>query len=130
MKRFISAMAAVYISLGTAIAGQITMEDKIALQTVMQQEIQESLVDGVIPHVDLATGEITELVPTKAHAMILSIGDNYVLCTDFRDPEGKFVNVDYYLTGKDGKFVVFQTEIDNRAPLKKLVKSGKATMIK
>ena len=51
--------------------------------------------------------------------MILSMGDDYVLCTDFRDPDGKFVNVDYYMTSRDGKYVVFQTEIDNRAPLKK-----------
>ena len=112
-----------------AFAGQISMEDKVQLQTSMQRYIQSVEVDGVIPHVNLGDGTIADLVAIKAHPMILEFGDKFVLCTDFRDPEGKFVNVDFYISKGSQGYVVFQTEINNRAPLENLMKAGKVSMI-
>ncbi len=105
------------------------MEDKVALQSTMFRHIEKSMIDGVVPHVVLKDGSMVDLVPTKAHPMILKFGDIYVLCTDFRDPEGRFVNVDFYITKRGGEYAIFQTEIDNRTPLKKLMKSGKVSMV-
>ena len=112
-----------------AFAGQISMEDKVQLQTSMQRYIQSVEVDGVIPHVNLGDGTIADLVAIKAHPMILEFGDKFVVCTDFRDPEGKFVNVDFYISKGSQGYVVFQTEINNRAPLENLMKAGKVSMI-
>lgn len=119
----------VLISSTSAFASQISMEEKVSLQASMHQHIDAMTIDGIIPHVSLADGTIADLVPTKAHPMILTFGDKYVLCTDFRDKDGKFVNVDFYLTKNGEKYVVFQTEINNRDPLEKLMKSGKVAMI-
>ena len=107
-----------------------TINDKVALQAAMTAHIEASLIDGVMPHVELSAGTLVNLVPTKAHPMILSFGENYVLCTDFRDPKGEFVNVDFYVTRKDDRFVVFQTEINNREPLKQLMGAGKVAAVK
>lgn len=106
-----------------------SMADKIGLQAAMTQHIESTLIDGVVPHVELSEGVVVHLVPTKAHPMILTFGDRFVLCTDYRDPEGRFVNVDFYLTRRDGRFVVFQTEINNRAALERLMKDGKVAMV-
>ena len=111
-------------------ASAMSIEDEVALQAAMSQHIQSTLIDGVVPHVELKDGTVTDLVPTKAHPMILAFGDRYVLCTDYRDPNGRSVNVDFYMTKRDGQFVVFQTEIDNRAPLRQLVAAGKVKKIK
>lgn len=120
---------ALMFSAGSASASQISVEQKVELQASMLQHISAMTIDGVIPHVSLSDGSIADLVPTKAHPMILSFGDKYILCTDFRNPEGEFVNVDFYLTKNEDRYVVFQTEINNRDPLKKLMEDGKVSML-
>lgn len=110
-------------------ASQLSMENKVALQATMFQHIDTMTIDGIIPHVTLDNGEVVDLVPTKAHPMFLALGDIYVLCSDFRDPAGNFVNVDFYVKTAGEKFVIFQTEINNRAKLEALMKGGKVTML-
>lgn len=120
--------AAMLVAAGSANAAAVSMDDKVALQAAMFSYIDNQSIDGVIPHVRLDSGEIVDLVPTKAHPMVLKFGDDFVLCTDFRDPEGKFVNVDFYLKRREGTFAVFQTEINNRGPLENLMKKGVVEM--
>ncbi len=114
----------------TAHAASFSTENKVALQALMQSHVDRNLVDGVYPNINLKTGKITDLVPAKSHTMIIAIGGGYVLCTDFRNSDGKAVNVDFYVTSRNGRFVVFQTEIGNREPLKKLIADGKASAMK
>ncbi len=130
MFRTICFLAGFAVSVSIANAANLSIEEKVTLQAVMNQHIEHSIIDGIIPHVNLSNGDIVDLVPTKSHPMILSFGENYVLCTDFRDPKGEFINVDFYVTKKTGQYVIFQTEINNRDPLKKLMKAGKVAMIK
>ena len=129
MRRILcSAMVFVSMSLA-AQASDLSVEDKAGLQASVFQRIDSLSVDGAIPHVDLASGAVVDLVPTKAHPMILTMGEKFVLCTDFRDPAGKFVNVDFYVARAGNGFVVFQTEINNRAALEQLMKAGKVAML-
>ena len=128
-KIIIGALALVAFCTG-ANASKFSTENKVALQAIMQHHVQKNLVDGVYPNVKLKNGKVSDLAPTKSHAMVVAIGGGYVLCTDFRDSEGQSVNVDFYITSKNGRFMVFQTEIDNRAPLNKLIASGKASLLK
>ncbi|MCB1472159.1 MAG: hypothetical protein H6878_02620 [Rhodobiaceae bacterium] len=121
--------AALALATCSASAANITLQDKIALQATMAAYIESHSVGGIVPHVRLDTGETVNLSPAKAHPMILQMGDQYVLCTDFRDPHGNFVNIDFYVARRGGEFVVFQTEVDNRGPLKALVQDGKVQML-
>lgn len=130
MMRLIITAACVVGLASAASAGRISLEQKVALQAAMFQHIEKSTIDGAIPFVKLDNGKVVSLTPSKAHPMILKLGKTFVLCTDFRDPKGKFVNVDLYMTEHDDRFVVFQSEIDNRGPLKKLVNSGKVRLLK
>lgn len=120
--------AAALLASASSYAATVSVDDKVALQAAMFSFIDNQVIDGVIPHVALDTGAVVDLVPSKAHPMVLKIGDDFVLCTDFRDPDGKSVNVDFYLKKSAGKFVVFQTEINNRGPLENLMKQGKVEM--
>jgi hypothetical protein len=129
-KSCVAGMAiAVALSFSTS-AHALQLAQKVALQAAMTQHIEATVINGVIPYVQLSDGKIVDLVPSKAHPMILTFGDKYVLCTDYRDPEGRFVNVDFYIAERNGEFIVFQTEIDNRAAVERLVKSGRAAMVK
>ena len=58
---------------GAAIAaGSISIDQKAALQVVMQQHIQTSLVDGAYLYLDRKTGEIRKLYPARAHPVIFA----------------------------------------------------------
>ncbi len=130
MVRLVLALSMLFCFAGNSMASSLTVSQKIVMQTAMNRHIESNTVDGIMQYVDLKTGQVKELIPTKSHPMIMTLGDKYVLCTDFRDQDGNPVNVDFYVTASNGGFTIFQTEIDNRNPLKKLIKDGKAKMTK
>jgi hypothetical protein len=112
-----------------ALAGSVSTADRSGLQAAMFQHIDRNVVNGVFRHVDLGVGKVEELAPAKAHPMILRMGEYFVLCTDFRNKEGKSVNIDFYVARHGKNFVIFQTEVNNRGSLEKLMKEGKVAMI-
>lgn len=114
---------------GTAAANPLGAADKAALQAAMAQHIERQLVDGSFLHLDAAQGTVRVLVPAKTHPRIMQLGEYYVLCTDFRDQQGAPVNVDFYLAPGSRSFVVFQTEVANRAPLQALVRAGRVKAV-
>lgn len=100
--------------------------DKARLQAAMQQHIQRHVVDGAILHFDADTGEVRPLYPTKAHPMVIAMGEHFILCTDLRDKSGAEMPLDLYMARKGRSYVVFHSEINNRAPLQRLLKKGLA----
>ncbi len=104
--------------------------EKAVLQAAMQQHLDRQLIDGAVLDLDLETGEIKRLFPTKAHPMILTMGENYVLCATLNDLDGNEYLADYYMAPNDGEFVVIRTEIDNRDMLKKLMQAGTVKRLK
>lgn len=109
-------------------------DEKIKLMTTLQaatqRVIERSMIDGAIQHLDLASGKVTPLFPTENHPMVVSIGENYVLCADLTDGKGATMPVDYYLAPRGERFALIRTEIDNRAPLMALMDAGKAAAVK
>ena len=133
MKRNLSLISAMLLAvcLGTgALAGQsLDVGEKALLQSAMQQHIDSSLVDDVYLHLDSASGEVRALHPVTAHPMIMRMGEYFVLCADFRDGEGRPVNIDFYLAAQDRSYVVFHAAVDNRDLLGRLMKAGKVTRV-
>ena len=83
------------------------------------------MVKGVYLYLENQSGEVRVLHPVTAHPVILSMGPYYVMCYDFRDDQGKHVNVDFYLARKNSSYVVFHAAVDARSKLKRLMKDGK-----
>ncbi len=104
--------------------------DKARLQAAMQQHIERSLVNGAILHLDTDTGEVRALYPTQAHPMIISLGENFVLCADLRDKAGNTMPLDLYMAQSGRSYKVFHSEINNRVPLKKFIKKGLAKPVR
>lgn len=101
-----------------------TAVDLANLQVIMQRHIDSQLIDGAMHKIDFEDGTITEYYPTEAHPMVMAFGDDYILCTDLASKGGDAVPVDFYLTEADGTYRVYQTEIDNRQPLRGLMDKG------
>ena len=89
---------AVAFSAGTASA--LSLQDKTTLQAAMQRHVDRQSVEGAYLHLDKKSGEVMKLHPVTAHPMIMRMGDNYVLCFDFRTAAGKDVPVDFYMARK------------------------------
>lgn len=130
MRRVALALLAGLLTSGPAMAGsQLSLADKASLQAAMQHHIDGQLVNGVFLRLNMKEGRVDPLAVTKAHPMILKMGEHFVLCSDFRGPDGKEVPVDFYMARAGAKFVIFHTEIANRAPLEKLVSEGKVAVL-
>lgn len=97
---------------------------KALLQASMQTFIDGRLVYGAFLTVGRDDGKIRKLFPSSAHPMIFRQGKFFVLCSDFRDEKGKSVNVDFYLAQRGKSYVVFDTVVDDRVALKRLMKAG------
>ena len=94
------------------------------LQTVMQRHIEGQLIDGALRVRDLSSGDISLYYPTERHSMVMSIDEDYILCTDLVSESGESVPVDFYVTSAGDDYFVYQTEINNRRPLKALVEKN------
>lgn len=113
------------LAAGPAFAAPLTEADRAALQAAMVQHIDARTTDGLFPYVDLTAGRLVEYAPAKSHPMMFRMGDLYVLCTDFKAPDGTSTNVDFYVRRQGRSYAVVDTQIANRAPLKKLMAEGK-----
>jgi hypothetical protein len=129
MKKLILAAAASVLCAFTASAAPLSAADRAGLQSAMAQHIDRQLVEGAYMDVDLTSGDVRKLVPAKNHPMVLQMGDSFVLCTDFKTKAGESVNVDFYVARRGKAFVIFRSEIANRAPLEALMAAGKVSMI-
>jgi hypothetical protein len=129
MKRFVLAILLATALTGGAFAANESLKpsEKVALQAAMFQHIDSQLVNGAFLQLNARDGRAEQLAPTKAHPMILRMGEHFVLCSDFKRPDGKEVNIDFYMARTGSKYVVFHTEIDNRKPLENLMSAGKIT---
>lgn len=107
----------------------LTTSDRVALQSTMAQYIEQHTVGDAFLHIDPRTGELEKLYPSTQHAMIVRLRDVIVLCADLRTKDGQNVNADFYAARDNGQFVIFQTEIGNRAPLQALLMKGAASLL-
>lgn len=123
----VTAFFAFLVGTGAAADQVSALSQKTALQAAMQRHIERNLVDGSYLQFDLASGEVRELSPLKAHPVILKMGQYFVLCSDFQDKNGVSVNIDYYLARRGKSYVVFHSEVDRRDELMALIKRGKVT---
>ena len=118
------------IANASAYAEQTTgVGEKAMLQVSMQRHIDRSLVNGAYLHMIKETGDVQELHPVAAHPMILKMGEYFVLCSDFQDKNAKSVNIDFYMARRGDTFIVFQALVDDRKPLVRLIKAGKASRV-
>lgn len=126
MKIFVMALVfAVGTSAAVAAADKISITDKAILQATMQRHISKRLVDGAYLHLKKETGEVRKLYAVSAHPTILQVGKFFVLCSDFRDKNGKSANVDFYIAHNSNRYVIFKAVVDDRRQLGLFRKSNR-----
>jgi len=127
--RFQPLIFALFLSLSPALADDTT-ELVAELQLTMQRHVDQSLIDGAIQRRDFETGDLVRYFPIDTHSMVMAMGEDYVLCLDLTTENGSSAPVDFYITKTDSGFRVYQTEINNREALEKLMRAGRVERIK
>ncbi|MDT8327744.1 MAG: hypothetical protein RQ750_10225 [Roseovarius sp.] len=123
------ALMAFAMLLGTGAQAQSLTEVRTTLQAALQRNLSRTMIDGALPYLDLQSGEVTRFYPTENHEVILRMNDLYVMCATLATDDGKETTVDYYMAQNRGSYGVIRTEIGNRAPIKALIKAGKAVRL-
>jgi hypothetical protein len=132
MVRWLTALALLGAALpgsGARAAEALSTAERVALQASMSQYIDQHTIGDAFIHVDPKTGEVQKLYPATQHPMIVRLNEIVVLCADLRTKDGQLVNADFYATRDGGQFVIFQSEIGNRAPLQALMMKGVASLL-
>jgi hypothetical protein len=117
------------LAAGRAAEPALSTADRVALQSMMAQYIEQHTVGDAFLHVDPRTGTVVKLYPATQHPLLVRLNDVIVLCADLRTSDGQMVNADFYATRDGGQFIIFQTEIGNRAPLRALILKGAASLL-
>jgi hypothetical protein len=124
-----SVVVAVALAAPLSSAQALGLSDKAGLQAAMQQHVARQTVDGRYLYFDTKTAQVRTLHPVTAHPMIMQLGEQFVLCFDFADEQGKKVEVDFYLARKGETFFVFHAAIESRNILVALMDAGKVTPV-
>ncbi len=114
--------------LPTAMAGSLGDNDLVALQAAMQSHIDQSVINGALLAIDAKTGELEHYYPTKAHPKVMTMGDNFVMCAEMVDDDGKESMANFYVAREGGRYVVFQSTFGADPALEQMMKDGRVAM--
>ena len=108
-----------FLALGTflasaAEAGDVAAELQIELQTAMLTYTDSILVDGGYSYVDTKTDALSTVYPANVHPFVVSLGHDYVVCSEMIDESGNTVTADVLVRQIGGDYRVVQMILDDR----------------
>lgn len=130
MKRILTICATALLLGSSPAVAETTTQDMIQLQFSMQQFIENRSVNGAVLNLDLQTGQSEKLYVIESHPMVIELPDSYVLCSDLAKEDGSTVPIDVYIYRNGDEFEVVRFEVNNRAPLERLMSLGFAKRLK
>jgi hypothetical protein len=108
-------------------AKEVSVEQAAHLQASLNQFISDaSNHDGSFTYLNRQSARREMLYPASKHPVILPIGDDFYLCVNMLDADGKKIPVDFLLRLKSGsssiEYIVIDTFIDQRDLLETALK--------
>ncbi len=106
MKHHLAILTCAFLLVSTpniVFASEVPAEQLVELQAAMQTYIDKNSVDGALRVNDTETGSTLSLYAVKAHPMVMRMGDGFELCAEFKDADGKDMQVNFMInqSGKD-----------------------------
>lgn len=78
------------------------------IQASMQEFIQFQTIGDKMYVYDAVAGELLKLKLDELHEGIVKKGDFYVSCADFKDQQGRKIDIDFMVRPKDGRLITTQ----------------------
>jgi hypothetical protein len=91
---------------------------QVELQTAMLTYTESIFVDGSYSYIDTKTDALKTVYLANAHPFVLSMGNDFVVCSEMIDDAGNNITADYLVRRIEGKYKVVQMLIDDRESLK------------
>ncbi|NDV01236.1 hypothetical protein [Pseudoroseicyclus tamaricis] len=120
--QFLSLFAAAALGIGAltlpgpALA-EISAEMRVALQGAMLSYVDSVLVDGAYTYLDPTADEMRTVYPANVHPMIVTVGDDYFVCSEMVTETGEQVTADFLVREVEGEWTVVQALLNDRASL-------------
>ncbi len=105
-----------------AFAGKPSAALQVELQNAMLSYNDSILVDGSYSYLDTKTDSLKTIYPANTHPFIVSLGENYFVCSEFITDDGETITADYFIRQKGEIYSVVQMILDDRDSLKKAMK--------
>lgn len=112
------------LAFSSANAARLSTALQVELQTAMLSYNDSILRDGSYHYLDTRSDTMRVIHPANAHPFIVSLGDNYFVCSEFIDENGDSITADYLVMDIRGKYKVVQMIIDDRESLTKAMKKA------
>ena len=114
------------LALTPAYAGRLSTELQVKLQTAMLAYNDSILVDGQYSYLDTRSDSMRVAYPASAHPVVVTLGDDYFLCSEFINDEGNTITADYLIKKSGKQYKVVQMILDDRQSLQNAIrKMGK-----
>ncbi|MBX2869758.1 MAG: hypothetical protein KTR18_13855 [Acidiferrobacterales bacterium] len=98
---------------------------QVELQNAMLSYTDSILVDGGYSYLDTKTDSLTTVYPANTHPFVVTLGENYFVCSEFITEAGDTITADYLVRQIGEKYSVVQMILDDRDSLKKAMKKYK-----
>lgn len=103
-------------------AEKLSTELRIELQTAMLSFNDSILTDGSYHYLDTKKNLMSQAYPANAHPFVVTLGDNYFVCSEFIDDNGHTMTADYLVRMINGQYKVVQMILDDRDSLVRAMK--------
>ena len=122
----LSACVAAGFAQAPASADSVSMNLRSELQAAMADYIKANSIDGKFHHLNPASGALETYEPADVSAVVLKVGDHYVICSSFETTDGRTVYLDFFAVQAEGKAEVLQLIAEKRDLTCKILRTRQA----
>lgn len=105
-----------------AFAAKLSTGLQVELQSAMLAHNDSILVDGSYRYLDTGSDSMRVVYPANAHPFVVTLGEDYFVCSEFINDKGDTVTADYLVRKVEDKYKVVQMILDDRESLSKAMK--------
>ena len=110
------------LMLTPAYADELSTELQVELQSAMLTFNDSILVDGSYRYLDTTSDTMRIVYPANAHPFIVTLGDDYFVCSEFINDKGVTITADYLVRQVGEQYKVVQMILDDRESLQQAMK--------
>lgn len=122
----LSACVAAGFSYAPANAETVSTNLRSELRAAMMNYINDNSVDGKFIYRNPVNGSVVVYEPVEVFAVVLNVGEHFVICSSFDTIDGKTVYVDFMAVHAQGEARILEAHAMKRDVTRKMVRAHQA----
>ena len=124
MRKIGLVLAALFFSTPVLAAGT-SADVQVQVQSAMQLYIDQISIGGSYTYVDAKSRKYRTLYPANAHPFVVTIGEDYFVCSEMVDGAGTTLTADFLVREIDKQYRVVQMIVDDRPLVEAAISNAK-----